>query len=325
MNSRERFHETMCYGKPDRPPLFNEGIREVVLQDWHRRSEFSGSDLDDVFHYDRRDEIVIDLDHGLKLADCAGRSNGLARLTRSLNSPLRSRIPRRLGRKAKRWVDRSYPLMLRVHHGLFLAMGIEDGVSFIDGMFSLHDHRAFIQRALMLQGEFAARMAEKVLSKISVDAAVFSEPIGTTYGALISPQMYRELVLPTYRPLLDILKTAGVNTIIWRTYANTRSLLECAIEAGFNCLWAVESGSDEMDYRAIRKQFGSDLRLIGGFDLDVLRGAQAGIQRELNEKIQPLLESGGYIPLADGRLREGVTFSNYQYYRTHLQKMVSGL
>ncbi len=37
MNSRERFRETMEYGKPDRVPYFEEGIRDDVLSLWRRQ------------------------------------------------------------------------------------------------------------------------------------------------------------------------------------------------------------------------------------------------------------------------------------------------
>ena len=39
------------------------------------------------------------------------------------------------------------------------------------------------------------------------------------------------------------------------------------------------------------------------------------IRREIMEKVPPLLDSGGYIPLADGRVREDVLYENYLYYR----------
>ncbi len=34
MNSRQRFLETMQFGKPDRVPYFEEGIRKDVLKAW---------------------------------------------------------------------------------------------------------------------------------------------------------------------------------------------------------------------------------------------------------------------------------------------------
>jgi uroporphyrinogen decarboxylase len=76
-----------------------------------------------------------------------------------------------------------------------------------------------------------------------------------------------------------------------------------------------------MDYRDIRQEFGRDLRLIGGIDLDALRQDKEAIRREVEEKVPPLVAEGGYIPLADGRVRADVPFENYIYYRQLLREV----
>jgi hypothetical protein len=65
------------------------------------------------------------------------------------------------------------------------------------------------------------------------------------------------------------------------------------------------------------------LRLIGGIDTDLLRGDKRGIKREIEEKVPPLLADGGYIPLADGRIRADVHFENYRYYRQLLEEITT--
>ena len=80
-----------------------------------------------------------------------------------------------------------------------------------------------------------------------------------------------------------------------------------------------------MDYRDLRREFGRDMRLIGGIDLNVLRYGKAVIRREVEEKVPPLLADGGYIPLADGRVREDVPFENYAYYKKLLDEMIERL
>jgi hypothetical protein len=175
-----------------------------------------------------------------------------------------------------------------------------------------------------IQGDFNARMALKVLQEVEVDAAVFSEPIGGNAGPLISPRMYEDFVLKSYEPLLDVLYRHNVEIIIFRTYANARLLLPSILKRGFNCLWACEVDASAMDYRDIRREFGRDLRLIGGVDLDALRRGKEAIRREIMEKVPPLLESGGYIPLADGRVREDVRYEDYLYYRELLAEVTVG-
>ena len=157
---------------------------------------------------------------------------------------------------------------------------------------------------------------------MSIDAAVFSEPIGDNGGPLISPRMYEEFVLPSYEPLLQVLRRHGVDTLVFLTYANARLLIPSILERGFNCLWACEAFIDAMDYRDIRREFGRDLRLIGGIDLDALRQGKDAIREEIEAKVPPLVASGGYVPLADGRVREDVAFEDYAYYREMLRSVL---
>ena len=131
--------------------------------------------------------------------------------------------------------------------------------------------------------------------------------------------MYEEFVLPSYEPLFQVLRRHGVDTLVFLTYANARLLIPSILERGFNCLWACEVPTDVMDYRDIRREFGRDLRLIGGIDLDALRQGKDAIREEIETKVPPLLASGGYVPLADGRVREDVTFEDYAYYREMLR------
>jgi hypothetical protein len=133
--------------------------------------------------------------------------------------------------------------------------------------------------------------------------------------------MYEECALKNYLPILDALHGKGVDTIIFMTWANARLLLPAVVKYGFNCLWAYESGTRAMDYRELRREFGRDLRLIGGIDLNRIREGGDAIRREILEKVPTLLEDGGYIPLADGRVREDMPFENYAHYRRLLEEV----
>jgi uroporphyrinogen-III decarboxylase len=156
------------------------------------------------------------------------------------------------------------------------------------------------------------------------DAAIFSEPIGGNSGPLVSPKMYEEIALRGYEPILAALRKHEIETIIFRTYANSRILIPSILKWGFNCLWACEVETEVMDYRSIRKEYGRDLRLIGGIDLDTLLTGEEAIRQELTDKVPELLEGGGYVPLADGRVRIGVPYARYVYYRKLLQELISG-
>jgi len=321
MNSRERFVNTIGYTPCDQPPLFEDGIRDEVLRIWRKQGLRKYEHLETMFSYDYREEIEPDLEP-LPVPDYWPKTiRGLKTLSQRLDPEDPGRLPTDWSDKVKQWKTRDYPLILRVHRGYFLSMGVHGWHRFIDAIELLADDPRLVETWMTMYAAFSARLAEKILREVKVDAALFSEPIGGNHGSLISPHMYSTFVLKSYQPILDVLRQFGVSTIIYRTYANTRVLLPAVFNAGFTCLWACECNPQAMDYRTIRQEYGKDLRLIGGIDSDSLRQNQQEIQRSVMETVPALLEQGGYIPLADGRVREDVSFANYIYYRKLLESL----
>jgi hypothetical protein len=321
MNGRQRFLETMKYGNPDRVPFFEEGIRAEVLEAWHEQGLSPGSDLDDLFHIDRREEIDPVLEPQPYPKRWPKDTSELDELRRRLDPHDDSRLPAGWARKVQEWRDRDYPLMLRVHQGLFQTLGIQGWGRFTEVMYLLVEDPDFVRETMAIQATFACGLTERILQEVQVDAVIFSEPIAANSNSLISPRMYEELALTSYGPLLDLVRRHGVETIIFRTYANPRVLIPSVLQWGFNCLWACEVNVEAMDYGDLRREFGPDLRLVGGVDTDVLRQDRNAIRREIEEKVPPLLAGGGFIPLADGRIRADIPFDNYLYYRRLLEKV----
>jgi hypothetical protein len=321
MDPRQRFYETMSFGSPDRPPLFDEGFRDETLNAWRMQGLPENVHPIDLFQFDRRDEIEPDLWPLPDPEPWPMQLQDLWKLERALDSNDLSRLPQDWVSQVKTWKNRDHVVMLRVCRGFFQSIGVQDWRRFYDMMFLLKDAPQVVRKTLEIQGEFNSRVAEKVLRDVKIDAALFSEPIGDNNGPLISPERYRELVLPTYQPILDVLRRHAVPTIILRAYANVNSLIPDLLSFGFNCLWVVEVRANEMDYRRLRREYGTSLGLIGGLDLDTLREDKLAIQHEVEEKALPLLAQGGYAPLLDGRVREDIPWENYVFYRKLLERL----
>jgi len=290
-----RFHQTMNYRKADRVPRFDEGIRGDVINRWREHGMPWDRSLSQLFSYDGRREFATDIVSGPH-----------------------SKAEHHFSEIANGSDD---TIMLVVHSGFFPAMSISGWSSFMRTMNLIIDHPDSVRRIMRGHGNTAARVAENVLAKIHVDAAIFSEPIGGNDKPLISPFMYEDFALKSYEPLLNVLKRHHIETIIFRSYGNPRVLFPSLLKWGFNCVWACESNMADMDYRSLRKEFGREMRLIGGIDLDILRQDKEAIRREVEEKIPPLLSDGGYIPLADGRIRQDVPYENYVFYRELLKEI----
>ena len=57
---------------------------------------------------------------------------------------------------------------------------------------------------------------------MEVDCVLFSEPIGGCDRPLLSPEVYRDLVLASYAPIIAAARRSGVETSVLATYGNTR-------------------------------------------------------------------------------------------------------
>jgi uroporphyrinogen decarboxylase len=323
MNSRERFAKVMRYEPVDRVPYFEEGIRDEVIAAWKKQGMSENSDISTLFETDRREEIFPDLEPIPELKKWPVTRQDLKDFKNYLNPSDPARLPEKWDNRVGEYKDRDHVVMLRVHRGFFLSMGVHDWSRFMEVVFKLKKDPEFVHEALAIYAQFCASIADKILNDIDVDAAIFSEPIGGNDHPLMSPAMYEEFVLKSYVPIMNVLKKHDVGVVIFRTFGNSRILIPKILKYGFNCLWACEVNISAMDYRNLRKEFGKDLRLIGGIDLDALRKDKESIRDEVETKVPELLGQGGYIPLADGRVREDVPFENYVYYRQLLKKVTT--
>lgn len=322
MDSRQRFRETMNMGIPDRVPLFQEGIREEVLQAWQMQGLPAGTGLATMFNYDELEEIEPLLDPIPAITIRTSKKSTIEELRRRLDPHDPRRLPSTWREQVRRWQEpRQTTLFLRVHRGFFLTMGVESWHGFTEAIRLLKDDPSFVQEVMAVQAGFVARLAERILGEVKVDGVIFHEPIASTHGPLISPIMYDDFVLKSYAPVLDVVERYNVQTIVFRTYANARALLPAVFKSRINTLWACECNSNAMDYRLLRAEFGPRIRLIGGIDVDVLRQSRETIRQEIDEKVLPLLAQGGFVPLADGRVREDVPFDNYVFYRRYLERI----
>jgi hypothetical protein len=322
MTSRGRFLEVMRLGQPDRVPYFEEGIRDEVIHAWQGQGLSGRRELARAFPSDVRERMELDLDPRPELKKGPTTEKDLDFFRQHLNPDDPKRFSGQWKKRVRNWQHRDHVLMLYVHQGFFLSMGVGDWRRFYEVMTQLVDNPRLVKGMMQAQGEFAAELTGKFLKDVTVDAVIFSEPIGGNEGPLISPEMYENIVLKSYQPVLDVLCRHHVETIIFQTFANARMLIPSILKWGFNGLWACEVNIEAMDYHSIRKEFGRDLRLIGGIDLDALRSSKEDIKKEIQTKVPPLLDQGGYIPLADGRVREDVPFENYCYYRELLQSII---
>lgn len=89
--------------------------------------------------------------------------------------------------------------------------------------------------------------------------------------------------------------------------------MDAFIEAGVNIFYPCEPAAG-MDMVALRKKYGSEIRFKGGIDKHVLRSSKEAIRKELEYKLQPMMQEGGIVFALDHRIPNGTPLENYRYY-----------
>jgi len=323
MNERERFSR-IFKGKPvDRPPLLDEGVRDEVIAHW--RSQ--GMPLDkthlEIFNLSPHENIGPDIRFH---PDYFGKimTHSTSDYHRAFNVTS-DRFPVDWPETVKRLEHRDHIVCIWASRGFFQALGVGDWNTLKPVLFGVVDDPGRIQERLEIYGDFCARMLELTLRDVDPEFVFLGEAISDNHGPLISPETFEKFMIPVYKKILDVAKAHGCDHILVNTYGNSAKLLPAMADAGVNLLWVSEaSETPEMAYLNLRKRFGPDLGLIGGIPLSVLHiDSFDEMKKQMEKIINPLIQSGRYIPLASGRVREDIPWSAYKNYREILFELIS--
>ena len=85
-----------------------------------------------------------------------------------------------------------------------------------------------------------------------------------------------------------------------------------SIEGGVRGFYPLEVASD-MDAGKLREQYGQEIVMWGNVDKRALAKGKEAINAEM-DRLAPVVEKGGFIPLVDHGVPEDISYENYLYY-----------
>jgi uroporphyrinogen decarboxylase len=210
------------------------------------------------------------------------------------------------------WKTRDYPLCLLGNGTFGLYSGLRSWVGTENLSYLFYDDPALVEEMIEFNTEFLLATVERALGEVKFDYFNFFEDFAGKGGPLLSPQIFRRLFLPYYQRITERFRRAGIEHFWLDSDGDPRALIPLMLEAGITCLWPLEQASD-MDPRELRRQY-PDLALAGGIDKRELAKDRAAIDRELESKILPLRDRGGFLPHVDHTVQPEVSYDNFRYY-----------
>ncbi len=345
MNARQRFLETLKFGRPDRPFLLPHWFFEETLERWQGEGLPADVDPGEFFGFDRYEvipvcvglfppfrvqvleesserRVLIDSDGVMKeekkpypsmprfLKFPVKDRESWEKLKERLNPASPARYPRWWDDRKRSWKDRDYPL--GINAGSFYGwprnwIGVEN-LSYL-----LYDDPDLVADMCRYLADFIVKVMERAVEEVELDFALIWEDLAFKTGPLISPELFRKFMLPGYKKVTLFLKGHGIDIILVDSDGNCDVIMPLWIEGGVTALYPFEvaAGSNAL---ATREKYGKKLAIIGNIDKRALAKGKKEIEEEVLSKVPPLLASGGYIPFVDHCVPPDVPFENFCYY-----------
>ncbi|MBI1384375.1 MAG: hypothetical protein GC150_05650 [Rhizobiales bacterium] len=134
--------------------------------------------------------------------------------------------------------------------------------------------------------------------KMGVDMIRIGDDIGAQQSMMISPKQWRELAKPRLDYMLkEFRKTNSELFIKSHSCGDYSPVLPDMVELGFDLAGLMQPTGGLKDQVGIKKKFGGDIALIGGFDVQRLlpRGQVEDVRKGVLECMKNLAVGSGYI------------------------------
>ncbi len=185
----------------------------------------------------------------------------------------------------------------------------EEGLSYL-----VYDDSVMLEEILDNWLELYVELIRKVTEVIRVDTILIWEDMCFKSGPLISPEHFRQYMLPRYKDFIVEARRCGVEAITVDTDGDCWKMIPIFLEAGADAMlpFEVQAG---MDIREVRKEYGTDqLGIFGGINKRALAIDKEAIRTEVDRIMPAMLSAGRYVPSLDHTAPVDVSLENYQYY-----------
>jgi uroporphyrinogen-III decarboxylase len=276
----------------------------LVVQDWKGNvceiaDTFSPSDLRGAPDFVTRSWIRCPVESRADWADMARRYN--------LDDP--GRFPEDFKQRCAKLRGRDYPVGL-VFPGPFWQL--REWLGFENLCMLLLDDPAFAQEMIDFWQRFVTAMFERIFQDFVPDYITFNEDMAYKEKPMIGPAMCRQFLLPCWSAWVAQARSAGVPILEIDSDGCTNELIPVWLQAGMNSVSPMEVAAGN-DLPALRRQYGQAIAFRGGVDKRKMAVGGQAIRHEI-ARLQPVIDSGGYIPGCDHGVPSDVSWPNFLDY-----------
>ena len=144
---------------------------------------------------------------------------------------------------------------------------------------------------------------------MQVDAVWLVEDLGSTRAPLFSPDLYRRLLKPRHARIMDFAHAHGLK-VVMHSCGEVSAFIPDLIDVGLDVLEALQANTT-LHVARLKAQYGSRLSFMGNISVQKMAEGGSAIRREMEEKIIPAMQGGGYIYHSVHSIPPEVTYDKY--------------
>ncbi|MCC5831372.1 MAG: hypothetical protein JJU36_18185 [Phycisphaeraceae bacterium] len=294
------------------------GFPTAILDD--DGDEYTQRQSDGVIVRKQRSSVSIPMHIGHTLVD---RESWAEHYLPRLNPDTAARYPSDDDPQWSRWRNphRDTPLFA---HGGSLFGRLRDWMGLENISMVVYDDPGWFESMVSTKADLIVTVLKRMFDRgVHIDAIGMWEDMCYNAGPLLSPAHFKRFLVPHYRRIAELARAHGCNIIWVDCDGCIDALIPLWLDAGINCMFPIEVGTWSADPITMRKRYGRDLLLMGGFDKRILARDPQAIDHEIL-RLAPLVEEGGFIPMPDHRVPPDVPLANYIHYTQSARKIWGG-
>jgi hypothetical protein len=185
------------------------------------------------------------------------------------------------------------------------------------------DNPEFIHEMVSFWSDFVSNTMARALASGVVDRIWITEDMAYKGKSMISPAMTREFLMPSWSRWASEARQAGVQIIDEDSDGMVDELIPLWIESGINVCDPIEVAAGN-DINLYRQTYGAAIAYRMGVDKRCIARGGDDIKAEI-KRIEPVVQSGGFIPGCDHGVPHDVSWQNYVTYAKLLAQITGWL
>ncbi len=205
--------------------------------------------------------------------------------------------------------DRDHYLSVRVN-GPYWQLREWCGFEPLSMMF--YDDAELVMEMIDFWKEFVSALLERLFRYVTPDEFSISEDMAYKGHSMLSPEMCRKFLMPSWKQWGEQIRRAGVPVYSVDSDGYIEELIPLWIESGLNACDPIEVAAG-CDINTFRRKFGRNMAYRGGVDKRAIAKGGIYIEKEI-ERLLPVIRSGGYIPGCDHAVPSDVSWPDFVHY-----------